>query len=288
MRVVRYLKLSFKDCTTAVFEVISGLKTPPSPERLPPNFKIPQYIHTRRRKCLTKIETKSNRSSFCNTSCTGPVWDIHEFKTSDYCNSLSMVVQGFVPTTAGLPSTRSCTLSASTFIGKAVNPVRPLQTKQTSTGRAVVHMKKNRFHQPIQPQRQNQMSMPEDGTPVFAIFVRTSRTKIWYPLGAVQGDDRSKSLVNALKGGFLKSMYANTLDKGIAQTVYGKDSGRYVQNALRMYPQLKKYKKDLEFGYKVAAVGLETQPTKLVTREMALTFVAWAKNKFDTVFKGAK
>lgn len=132
------------------------------------------------------------------------------------------------------------------------------------------------------------MALPEDGTPVFAIFVRTSRAKLWYPLGAVQGDDRSKSLVNALKGGFARGMYANALDKGIAQTLYGKDGSKFVQNAIRMYPQLKKYSKDLEFGYRVAAVGLEDQPTKPVSKDMALPFAGWAKKQLDKVFKGKK
>lgn len=129
------------------------------------------------------------------------------------------------------------------------------------------------------------MPLPEDGTPVFALFVRTTRAKLWYPMGAVQGDDRSKSLVNAMKGGFMKSMYENALDKGIAQTVYGKDSQRFLANAIRMYPQLKKYQKNLEFGYKVVAVDLEEQPTKIVTKEMALPFAAWAKKKIDEALK---
>lgn len=88
-----------------------------------------------------------------------------------------------------------------------------------------------------------------------------------------------------MKGGFLRSMYANALDKGIAQTVYGKDSARFLSNALRMYPQLKKYQRDLEFGYRVAAVGLEQQPTKVVTRELALPFPSWAKKKLENLFK---
>lgn len=132
------------------------------------------------------------------------------------------------------------------------------------------------------------MSLPEDGTPVFAIFVRTTRAKLWYPMGAVQGDNRSKNLVNALKGGFAKGMYANALDKGIAQTVYGKGGEKFVQNAVRMYPQLKKYTKQLEFGYRVMAIDLDEQPTKPVTKEMALPFAEWAKKQLDNVFNKKK
>lgn len=130
------------------------------------------------------------------------------------------------------------------------------------------------------------MSLPEDGTPVFAIFVRSPRAKLWYPLGAVQGDERSKGLVDAMKGNFAKGMYESALDRGMAQTIYGKDSNRFLQNALRMYPQLKKASRDLEFGYRVAAVGLDDQPTKVLSKEMALPFMAWVKQKIDNAFKG--
>ena len=83
----------------------------------------------------------------------------------------------------------------------------------------------------------------------------------------------------------MRAIYANALDKGIAQTVYGKDSGRFVQSALRLYPQLRRSQKELEFGYKVAAKGLEEQETKVVTRDMALSFFSWAKKQFQKTFK---
>lgn len=101
----------------------------------------------------------------------------------------------------------------------------------------------------------------------------------------MQGDERSKTLVNALKGGFGRGMYENALDKGIAQTVYGKDKERFLQNALRMYPQLKKSQNTLEFGYKVAAKDLDERQIKLVTQDMALPFAAWAKKKVEDAFK---
>lgn len=143
----------------------------------------------------------------------------------------------------------------------------------------------SRFREPARPQGQEQLKLPEDGTPVFAIFVRTTRAKVWYPLGAVRGDEKSKTLVGALKNSFGRALYSNALDKGIAQTVYGKDSERYVQNAIRMYPQLKRYRKELEFGYRVMAVGLEEQKTKAVSRDMALPFMSWAKKQISSVLK---
>ncbi|CAN8069007.1 unnamed protein product [Agarophyton chilense] len=144
-----------------------------------------------------------------------------------------------------------------------------------------------RFGQPVQQSRRPEStpSLPEDGTPVFTVFVRSQRAKLWYPLGAVKGDNRSKSLVDALKGGFAKGMYENALDKGIAQTVYGKDKDRFLQNALRMYPQLKKSQNSLEFGYKVAAKDLEEKPIKFVGPDMALPFTAWAKKRIESALK---
>lgn len=152
----------------------------------------------------------------------------------------------------------------------------------------IVYMKKGRFHAPLRPQQQNQLKLPEDGTPVFAIFVRTPRAKIWYPLGAVQGDGRSKSLVDALKGGLGKNLYQNALDRGIAQTVYGTESVRFLQNAIKRYPQLKKYQRELEFGYRVMAQGLEDQKTKAVSKDMALPFFAWMKKRIDNALKSLK
>lgn len=175
----------------------------------------------------------------------------------------------------------------SSFSNRFVLRATPI-SESFQNRRAQIYMKKGRSRQNIQPRGQERMSLPEDGTPIFALFVRTKRAKMWYPLGAVQGDDRSKTLVNALKGGIAKGMYQNSLDKGIAQTVYGKDSDRFRQNAFRMYPQLKKYQNNLEYGYKVAAVGLDEQELKIVTKDMALPFTAWAKKKLDQMFKQEK
>lgn len=166
----------------------------------------------------------------------------------------------------------------------------PVQTPQLSseivTRETGVFMKRNRFHQPLRPNKPDEAALPEDGTPVFAIFVRTNRAKIWYPLGTVKGDDKSKQLVSALKNAVGRALYENALDKGIAQTVYGKDRQRFLSSAIRMYPQLKRYQKDLQFGYKVAAVGLDPQETKPVTQEMILPAWEWAKRRIQRAMKG--
>lgn len=170
----------------------------------------------------------------------------------------------------GQPATCATGASATTLPRHAVRP---------GAGAACITMKRSRFHQPTRAPRPDDVSLPEDGTPVFAIFVRSTTAKIWYPLGSVKGDDRSKQLVNALKNAVGRALYTNALDKGIAQTVYGKGKQRFTSTAIRMYPQLKRAQKTLEFGYKVAAVGLEEQKIKVVSPDMALPFFQWAQKE---------
>ena len=79
-----------------------------------------------------------------------------------------------------------------------------------------------------------------------------------------------------------------SLDKGIASTVYGKGRQRFVGTAVRMYPQLKRSQKTLEFGYKVAAVGLDEQKIRVVSEDMALPFFQWAKKEMAKAFSGKK
>ncbi len=149
-------------------------------------------------------------------------------------------------------------------------------------------MKKSRFHAPLRKPKPEEQKLPEDGTPVFGIFVRTNRAKIWYPLGSVKGDDRSKMLVGALKNAIGRALYANALDKGIAQTIYGQGRRRFTESAIRMYPQLKRYQKELEFGYKVAAIDLEPQKIKAVTPDQALSAFETMKRKISNVLNQQK
>jgi Family of unknown function (DUF6523) len=164
---------------------------------------------------------------------------------------------------------------------------RPPQPPPPSRGATPTEMKKggSRYQQPLRPRRPDDpFKAPEDGTPIFAISVRSPRTKIWYPLGAVPGDKRSKTLVDALKTGWGRAIYQTTLDKGIAQTVYGKDRSRLLQTALRQYPQLKQHERNLEFGYKISAKGLEDEKTRAISSDLALPFFQWAKMKFNSLF----
>lgn len=191
---------------------------------------------------------------------------------------------GFVVSVSGFRSVGTLPATCSSFYGRSLQATL-LTPSNMSLGRHQITMKKGRFQNPM-PQRPQQQNppLPEDGTPVFALFVRTPRTKIWYPLGGVKGDDRSKNLVNALKGGIARGMYENALDRGMAQTLYGKDNNRFLQTAIRLYPQLKRYTSQLEFGYKILAKDLDEQPTKPVTKEMAQTIFATIRKRFGDLF----
>mmetsp|Transcript_4576 Transcript_4576/g.8986 ORF Transcript_4576/g.8986 Transcript_4576/m.8986 type:complete len:217 (+) Transcript_4576:43-693(+) len=99
-----------------------------------------------------------------------------------------------------------------------------------------------------------------DGYPIFTIYVRSSVGKVWYPCGSLKGDDRSKALVESWKENslFLKDQYKNTLDKGMAKSVFDQKDA-FMQSVFRLYPQLKKTKGEIEFGFKVRIKGIEAK-----------------------------
>lgn len=193
-------------------------------------------------------------------------------------------------TMAFVPALPSSTIGRSALTGVSVCETKPLQYARDGgvAVRTPMQMKKSRFHQPVRPQRPGELPIPEDGTPIFSLFVRSTRSKIWFPLGSMEGDDRSKSLVNGLKSSIGKGLCQNSLDKGIAQTVFGRDKDRLMGTVIRQYPQLKKNRNLLEFGYKISAKGLDDMPTRLVKEDMALNFFGWAKQKVDNALSGGK
>eukprot|EP00287_Rhodomonas_sp_CCMP768_P005342 CAMPEP_0196720048 /NCGR_PEP_ID=MMETSP1091-20130531/2903_1 /TAXON_ID=302021 /ORGANISM="Rhodomonas sp., Strain CCMP768" /LENGTH=217 /DNA_ID=CAMNT_0042061161 /DNA_START=60 /DNA_END=713 /DNA_ORIENTATION=+ len=106
--------------------------------------------------------------------------------------------------------------------------------------------------------QQQMMGDDSDGLPVFTVYTRTKTAQVWYPCGSLKGDQRSRSLVEAWRDNslFLKGQYKTTLDKGMAKSVF-EQRDRFIDSIVRLYPQLKKSRADLEFGYKVKIPGLE-------------------------------
>lgn len=187
-------------------------------------------------------------------------------------------------------SLRGSAVSASrpSFAGAAVVVVAPPPLSPPSRrapppppAPAVIEAKKGRLQQPLRPAGapRGPPPVPEDGTPIFSVFVRSRRTKLWYPVGAVRGDGRAKALVASMRTSWGKKLYQGALNKGMAQTIFSGDGNKFTDQALRQYPQLKKSKADLQFGYKVTAKGVDGWGTQLLTRDMKLPFFEYWKKK---------
>jgi len=137
---------------------------------------------------------------------------------------------------------------------------------------ATVEMKKGKANVPPQMRqqlarqkemaamRQQMMAASKpgpDGLPVFNLFVRTPRANMWYPCGSFKGDDRSKALCTTYRDqGFMSGMAKKQLDSGIGSSLF-RDLEKLKDSIIRGYPQLKKARKELQFGYKIAFEGLD-------------------------------
>eukprot|EP00538_Stauroneis_constricta_P007189 CAMPEP_0119557612 /NCGR_PEP_ID=MMETSP1352-20130426/9234_1 /TAXON_ID=265584 /ORGANISM="Stauroneis constricta, Strain CCMP1120" /LENGTH=216 /DNA_ID=CAMNT_0007604749 /DNA_START=23 /DNA_END=673 /DNA_ORIENTATION=- len=101
-----------------------------------------------------------------------------------------------------------------------------------------------------------------DGLPVFNLFVRTKRANMWYPCGSFKGDERSAALAKSYaEDGLLSGISKKQLDGGIAGSL-ASDLDRLIETACRAYPQLRKSRNDLEFGYKLDFEGLPEDKKK--------------------------
>mmetsp|Transcript_2372 Transcript_2372/g.3321 ORF Transcript_2372/g.3321 Transcript_2372/m.3321 type:complete len:216 (-) Transcript_2372:461-1108(-) len=107
-----------------------------------------------------------------------------------------------------------------------------------------------------------------DGLPVFNLYVRTERANMWYPCGSFKGDDRSAALcANYRDNGFLSGISKNQLDAGVSGSLF-RDESKLKETIFRGYPQLRKSKDSLEFGYKLAYDGLNEEQSKICAIEL--------------------
>ena len=87
---------------------------------------------------------------------------------------------------------------------------------------------------------------------------------MWYPCGSFKGDERSASLAkNYADGGLLAGISKKQLDGGIAGSLF-RDQARLKESIIGTYPQLRKSKEQLQFGYKLAYEGLSKEKAKEV------------------------
>jgi hypothetical protein len=110
----------------------------------------------------------------------------------------------------------------------------------------------------MQRMREQMFGDDSDGFPVFTVYVRSKKGQVWYPGGSLKGDDRSKALVESWRDNtlMLKDQYKGSLDGGMAKSIFD-DKQKFVQSLVKMYPQLKNSKDELEFGYTVKVPGLQ-------------------------------
>jgi hypothetical protein len=106
--------------------------------------------------------------------------------------------------------------------------------------------------------------MGADGLPVFNLYVRGSAKNMWYPCGSFKGDEKSAALCQSYASdGLLADISKNQLDAGVGSSL-ARDVTRLEETIVRGYPQLRKEKGKLEYGYKLAYVGLSDEKAKKV------------------------
>jgi len=87
---------------------------------------------------------------------------------------------------------------------------------------------------------------------------------MWYPCGSFKGDEKSAALCqNYADDGLLAGISKNQLDSGVGGSLY-RDLARLEETIVRGYPQLRKDRKNLEYGYKLSYKGLSDEQEKKV------------------------
>lgn len=107
--------------------------------------------------------------------------------------------------------------------------------------------------------------------------------KMWYPCGSFKGDEKSAALCQSYaSNGLLASVSKNQLDAGVGSSLY-RDLARLEETIVRGYPQLRKEKGKLEYGYKLSYPGLskEQSAVHVVEVKEAKGFLDGIKNVFS-------
>lgn len=202
--------------------------------------------------------------------------------------------------------------SVSAFGGKVLlSGAQNTATMEMKKGKANVppQMRSQYARQQEMMQQRDQMiaaSKPgADGLPVFNLFVRTARANVstnsmrsvhstyclvpignltyfsslqmWYPCGSFKGDEKSRALASNYRDkGILAGISKKQLDSGIEGSLY-RDLPKLNESIFRAYPQLRKSKDELQYGYKLAFEGLseDEKICKVEPKEQ--------KGVFDTV-----
>ncbi|KAL7453966.1 hypothetical protein ACHAWC_007991 [Mediolabrus comicus] len=163
-------------------------------------------------------------------------------------------------TTAAAPQTSSSRVTSSNLTmkkGKANVP--PQMRSQYARAQEM----ENYRQQMMESQR-----MGADGLPVFNLYVRTSLKNMWYPCGSFKGDEKSAALCQSYAdNGMLAGISKKQLDAGVGGSLF-RDLARLEETIIRGYPQLRKDKGNLEFGYKLSYKGLSKEQEKIQVVEI--------------------
>jgi len=109
--------------------------------------------------------------------------------------------------------------------------------------------------------------LPQNHTPINHTYINP-HTQMWYPCGSFKGDEKSAALCqNYADNGLLSSISKNQLDSGVGGSLY-RDLARLEETIVRGYPQLRKEKGNLEFGYKLSFGGLSKEQEKIQVVEV--------------------
>jgi hypothetical protein len=92
--------------------------------------------------------------------------------------------------------------------------------------------------------------------------------QMWYPCGSFKGDEKSAALCQSYADdGLLAGISKKQLDAGVGGSLY-RDLARLEETIVRGYPQLRKDKGKLEFGYKLSYKGLSAEQEKIQVVEV--------------------
>ena len=212
-------------------------------------------------------------------------------------NFLMMMIQAvsFVAFLASFVSIDGwSTGSAVSSFGGSVLVTARFSPNMLQGGTAVLEMKKGKPNVPPQMRgqyaKQKEMAAMreqmisaskagDDGLPVFNLFVRTKKAKVWYPCGSFKGDNRSGALAkNYADGGLLAGISKKQLDGGIAGSLF-QDQDKLIDSIVRAFPQLNKSRGEFEFGYKLSFQNLPEEKAA----EMTVVEPKEQKGVFDNI-----
>lgn len=135
-------------------------------------------------------------------------------------------------------------------------------------------VEQQRQYAEYQKQREN------SGLPSFDLYVKGPNSPTWYPAGSLGGDEQSKNLIESYMTDWTSGFAKDGINRGVANSLFP-EREKFVAQCLATYPQLKKSKDTLKFGFKVKYPGLlEKRPE---AKDITELNEEMQKNAFDKI-----